>query len=124
MSSIQLFRTSTGRHPYMSRWSRNEPAACRMYLGNCDHWSKLKHRAAILTLKYGDGDTGIAFWSDNEPAENTARSLVTTQRREIVGKIFCAAQLTTGRVKDFGIGFWRSPSLKGANTRLAPGHQC
>ncbi|XP_028395029.1 uncharacterized protein LOC114519151 isoform X1 [Dendronephthya gigantea] len=71
MSSIQLFRTSTGRHPYMSRWSRNEPAACRMYLGNCDHWSKLKHRAAILTLKYGDGDTGIAFWSDNEPAENT-----------------------------------------------------
>mgnify|MGYP002803974228 FL=1 len=82
MTSVQLLRTQSGRHPFMSRWSRNEPAASVTYLGNCDHWSKLKHKAAILTLKYGDGQTGVAFWTDNEPYEDTSRSRSQLLQRE------------------------------------------
>ncbi|XP_046844059.1 uncharacterized protein LOC124438113 isoform X2 [Xenia sp. Carnegie-2017] len=71
-SLIQLYKTPSGRHPYLSRWSRDEPARHMATIGNSDHWSKLKHKTGILTLECGDG--GVAFWIDHNFKEEQRRS--------------------------------------------------
>lgn len=47
---IQLSRNDEGRLPYLTHWSRHEPASIRRKSKcNTDHWTKTKHKNVTVT---------------------------------------------------------------------------
>ncbi|KXJ20245.1 uncharacterized protein LOC110243968 [Exaiptasia diaphana] len=90
MTDIQLQRDTFGYLPYLTHWAPHEPAIKKSHAGNSDHWAKMKHKVASLSIQDSSGKNRV-FHTDRmrheRPPEKGSFDNVIRFQHEIDGTL-------------------------------------